>query len=934
MDRFVYGTAIVVAAFAMRGFAETYFWAGSSGDILLKAANWRLADGSVPSSYPRDGADAVFTNATAITVNKQGKTTWRNYCFRGADVDFSPNSDRFGLRGGGGIYVTGPGRCTFRHALECNNTNGAGFTGEDSTFTIDVCGGSEVWHATTGALKIEAGVEVRKKGAGLFRVENIFDANNSSAAPGDIVLEAGTILLARSTTRNNYVDELHISGSSAKSIQMDATALTVGRYVEDPDAAETLTFDLTAGTGYAVKFGGAFDARFSAALVNSGSSSATIVLNWDPGAENTLTIVKRVYNSPTAIFAVNSGTLRFAEGAGAVSANAITVAAGASLAIAADASSDFRGVPLELASGAKLLLERGTWDFRSVRFGSGKVSYAGTTIPDGMYTSADYPDWLEGDATMIVGTVADSTATWTGNGSSTSVRDPGNWGGTTPNLSNGTLVATFPANATVNVDSTCRFRGIVIEEGSNEDILGFTGTGHVWIGENGLSMTGSGRLSFSCKLYLEVTQTWTVSDNQITFTADSEIVSAGAVWSVDSSYDCKGSTGDRFAINCTNLRLGAADLKVGGVVVTADNALGSEGNCVRISGACRPRYMLKASASLLSGDLVLHSVPGGNNSMRTFCVQGNPTTFSGRVTVEHANEDYWVCENGARALFQGGLRSLIGVNKAAMSLPRLDGYDVTVTNIPAEISKLNLSCSGRYVYWTSSNTVKRGIFIGHRGALLETYRSDAFTRGTSAAVVSGVGFSDMGTWNLHGTSQSIQILTGTSGRITSDTPATLTIHADTVYVSDHSTHTETDPWYQAEAVTQETDRVCFEGAVSLVKEGALPHYCGGISTSTGTVAVTEGSLVFPNGAAWPAATGLTVSGTGCVTIEAANVFGRDIPITVDGSATARLSIPSGVTVRCGSLTVNGVTTGHAPAGLVSGGGVLQVGPTGLSIIFR
>lgn len=89
-----------------------------------------------------------------------------------------------------------------------------------------------------------------------------------------------------------------------------------------------------------------------------------------------------------------------------------------------------------------------------------------------------------------------------------------------------------------------------------------------------------------------------------------------------------------------------------------------------------------------------------------------------------------------------------------------------------------------------------------------------------------------------------------------------------------------------------------------------------------------------DGASWRTATSVTVSGTGVLGIEGNRTFSGKTDLVVTGGTADRIRIAAGKKLIVKSLTVNGEPLTSVPAGLVTGGGDLQIGPDGLILVVR
>ena len=405
----------------------------------------------------------------------------------------------------------------------------------------------------------------------------------------------------------------------------------------------------------------------------------------------------------------------------------------------------------------------------------------------------------------------------------------------------------------------------------------------------------------------------------------------------------------------------------GNVYVHADWALGggdvtaramAEDKCVCLYGhSFSNKFYTTADKSTTTGG-VLFDLQSGDNH------------FYGLVRLSSANKALFPVENNAAGAaatlnFHGGLVA-DGVNAGTVVGPRLK-CTVNVDDVPMQITKYFMGHSYAGSHYPStlnlnvaSNVTTRGIMGNANGAKLNTTVPYAlFATDTDA---SGVGFHGSGTWDLCGCDQGVNILWSGSASSVVKSTAAATVHVrddrlNKVY--QHPTAVDADP-----AITTckvQVDRMKYQGGVSLSKEGVLDRWMINESTSTGMVSVAAGRLIFavasdesvtitdpgdtkgklsytftPSTGSWPNAAAVAVSGTGILDLRHAKPFPKTATLSVDGDETGRIVIPAGVTVKCASLTVNGVpqAKGALTSGVVTGGGVLQVGPPGLYLFIR
>lgn len=100
-----------------------------------------------------------------------------------------------------------------------------------------------------------------------------------------------------------------------------------------------------------------------------------------------------------------------------------------------------------------------------------------------------------------------------------------------------------------------------------------------------------------------------------------------------------------------------------------------------------------------------------------------------------------------------------------------------------------------------------------------------------------------------------------------------------------------------------TSTIQVKGAAGLFKEGGKTMTTYAAHTSTGDIAVTNGTLAFATGASWAAAATVTVFGTGRLELVDATQVGSPDLLLAD---TGVLSIPDNATFTANTLTLDGV----------------------------
>ncbi len=938
--------------------AETFYWTGPTGGAANVADNWALVDGSV-SGCPVKGDTAVFTNDFALSVKKTERLSWLQYVFKGASVNFTPNTDRFQLYGGGSISVSSGGTYTFNHALEANNSyDSTAFTKDNNEFVFDVGIGATVKQATTGSLKISSPALVVKRGAGQLNVTSV----DNSGRPA-IRLEEGEFYLSTANTAKKHtLSILQVVGPEQKRVTYYGAALDVSSYVESADSMGTLTLAMDGNTR-ATTFNATEDTRFSADVVNvSAGATQYHSFIWNPSDECTITVVGRVYNQPKTSFTVNAGMMRFAEGAGVKSLRLITVKSGATLAIAEDAAWDFSGAPVELESAtAKLNIES-----RLTCFRPRSLKVAGSEIPEGVYRASDFT-WLTGEGILQVGSPEATYATWTANGGEDcSILNPANWGAADntqlPDLTGGSLVATFAngSRATVPSGNTdCYFKGLVFSVGGDFTIEGSPNSS-MMIGETGIVADAASdgvAYRIDCPTVLACDQDWKLPEKATdgTFSlGEKGVVSAvrSVTISATGSLYIYSTNPDFCNLTTTGSIYPHADRPLGGSSVTT--LLRGEGKYLHLYGnSFYNNFSSAQSSTVFSAGAMLNLIEGVNK-------------FYGKVSSGGPNIVFWYAANTAASKagkieFHGGLTHLSTVQGAMMG-PRYQ-CEVSVADVPMDMTKFIMGYYSGVTHYpvtlnlnVASNLTTRGIMGYAAGARINTTVPYALYATDTGA--SGIGFVNSGVWDLCGCDQAVNNFWAGSDlvRVISENPAVLHIRDDRlnkVYV--HATATELDP--NLTTCKVRVDRAKYEGAVSLSKEGVMDRWMIAESTSTGSVSVTAGKLIFarksdgpvtiseegklaytftPTTGSWRDAERISISGTGILELQHAAAFDRKVRISVSGSNEGRIVIPEGVTVKCEELRINGVAVGPCEMsdGLVTGGGKLRVGHFGLIMIVK
>ena len=937
MKNLIVGCIASLAAVAsLPAVAVDYYWtgaadAGQAATNFFTVGNWALADGTPATAKPGKTTTVIFTNDVPLKLSYAAETTLYGCRFHGADVDASaPSSDGDLTLGAGGVVADGGGTYQLGWHLT--------FTANED-HVIDVATGStfvcvrQITASTTS--------RVTKRGGGTFRTK---DNNAYFRFSGALTFEEGLIYDAgyNSKFRDALGLSVCVSGTAAKTFYVygksdSNTGFGTTGHFSIAEGAEDSVFKIAFETSVARVFkiyGDQTDTTFNADLVNQGGSTeGNRTFLWAPNdASTTLTYIRKTLDSTKWGISITNGIMAFADGAQIRELRQIEVDKDGQFVIADDAGADFSGAPFVFRNGGKLKSDRYTVKLQG-------VTVDGIVQPAGIYTAANAP-WLEGKVIVVVGTPTDpetTEATWVGGQSDTSISNADNWaGGTLPDLTSGSLVATFPAAATVTIPvGRAWLKGVRVEDGAAGDMFSLGGVGELWLGSSGVateSVDGAGKLSFGCGLVFALSQTWQVGvANSITFTDAAELSSlAGAVWTSRGAAEGTTSKSGALVINCSNPKLGDSTL-YHAVTVAADCALGGPGATVTVDARNRPTLALTMKNCTLRNKEVIVQNINNNTQNRGWRADTGVCVVKGKAYSNATSQNLWECATGAELRFEGGLSAISGTGKGPIFYPKYDGYDVHVTNVAAQIRKFALGKSGTFSFETADNMIYRGIHISGAGAKMRTAVPNAFKLGdpTKSTEAAGVSFTANGTWDLCNCDQQVQILCGTAaGKVTSENDAVVRLHDDVEYAG-------TDDSPNLTGAQQHTNNCVFAGGAGLVKDGPLTHYYCGVSTSTGRVEVVNGNLVFAAGASWVNTSAVKVSGTGVLTVPDGKVFGRGAAMTIDTAEGASVEIPAGQVLRVASLTVDGTPVKGAYKGVgVTGGGEIFAGKPGLVLIVQ
>ena len=719
---------------------------------------------------------------------------------------------------------------------------------------------------------------------------------------------------------------LKFSGSGEKrfNIYSGKCNVNLSNYVESVESEGRVLLTCYTSQANTFTINGSEDTRFTADIWNT--AGGTFQLIWNPmDATKTLTVAKRVYGNSRPRFRVMKGTMRFAEGA-AISSNSsiVTVDAGATFSFAPDCGVGFPTTTIELADETSGIEVVGA----GTRIILGSVTVGGVAVDPGIYKSGDFT-WLKGEGALIVGMSGTEpetvTATWTGGGETAAINDPANWGGTLPNLTDGSVVAVFPAGVTsaiVPATGGYVLKGLVFNE------PGFTLDGDpisvLLLGSEGIRLPDRAEKAYydiDCPIFMTHYQEWKIGTNCVLRLNENAELTTGVSGIAMAQVGLKGEVEYR----ATSERL-IGDIKIarGIARVYADNAFG---------GAQRKLVQGNDSLIQLFGCTLDCAVQlqGGGRETHLEAVEGT-NVLNGLVTPEDSNESQYACRAGAKIVFRGGTKYDYGNNGASWT--PVGAFDISVENTPVDVTKVALGEANQDTAFhlnVASNRFPRGLFLWHNAKSNVLYTEVPYALYPDGT--GGVSFhSDAknGVWDLCGCDQGVSIYFSrtTDAIVKSDEPATLHLVDDAlnyVKLTEPSAYTMKCTLL---GTASQVDRTTFAGVASFSKEGVLKHYMMGASTSTGGVYVTKGELVFtkassasvtlpqektgmsgseasgyaftPLTGSWKNASEAVVTG-GTLTLEHGQVFGKATDVKVSGDGVINLA--AGVVQKCHTLTI-------------------------------
>ena len=592
-------------------------------------------------------------------------------------------------------------------------------------------------------------------------------------------------------------------------------------------------------------------------------------LLWNPGSTDYSFVCSTAVSATTGNVEVASGTVKLTNGASFTALTSLKVDAAGVFEVEAGSGANFRAETLDVYTSSKLKLASG------VTLTVGAVALNALPVKAGTYGSADGEGvkraaWIEGDGTVVVETGSASSFSWVGGGADTGIATEGNWDPETPDLNSGDDFALFAqSGVAATLGSDAAFSGLSLQNG-----FAFSGTGTLGVGDLGiaaLDAASATTYSFGAPLEAMANQTWAIGANN-TF---------------DVTGGLKGS-GDVKVEGAGTLNLGSGAGYTGAIdigtkaTISGRNALGEAGAVARVrndSGAiCFSSATNDAAVSFYSAgaaaDTNIQSFQGDNlfngpvtNNMIKYELQDGATV---EFAQRHSANVIRFKGNG-NVVFRG--REILSGSTGTMYI------DDNVT-IDFHAANNNLSA----VFWTSFT---KGCVRCHVPYAIQASGS---TDGKGQRVnMSAPALIDLG-----GCDQSLDgLASNNGGTITSDDPAFFHWVAKNRYNDGNDPDTGN---------ANRTNNVVFAGAAGLSYDGPQTNRLGGVSTTTGTLKVTNGKLIVLPHASWANCTNVVVS-SGMLSVGNASAFADNVVVDISGGGKVDLDYDG--MAKCDYLFIDG-----------------------------
>lgn len=620
-------------------------------------------------------------------------------------------------------------------------------------------------------------------------------------------------------------------------------------------------------------------------------------LVWNPATADAEFVIAKSISPTTGGLLVSNGVVRLSEGATFSKLSRLDVAGTqARFVVDSRAGVAFQAQDVRIADGGKVVVGQGV----TISFTAATVD--GAALAPGFHTAATAATWLEGDGCVYVAggeTPQPCADTWTGAGADTALTTAANWeGNETTDLTTGGLVATFAkggSRATFVGDSMLRLAGIVFTQSFTLDTAA-DAKGMLLLGANGISTPVSETAQtydIGWPIMAIAPQTWTAESNTtVRYTTSVSGLSTSDRIVVDG----EGRTEFLAANTFPNDMM----LTNGTVRFAGDNAMGA---ATGTTWGDSDRMLLVFGGGVNVRPLQLF-MPSGSKYNRILFEAGTTNRFEGKVMfgIESGSpylnmQTAMLLGRDAEVTFAGGLH--VHYQDHNITGPA----HIIVTNRPLMVRDRFCLYAKDLVYdlWVANNRVSGNSSFWYGGTLRTRvpYALEKNAQGQKSRVqINGANF----TLDLCGNDQSMGVLDGREGTITSATPAFFHVAQNHI----------PQAWDNGNVTNKFnvgiTNAVVFTGGAGLSLDAEMkdfPHVLTATSSSSGMVQVTSGRLTLaaPNGS-WTNATAAVVGG-GTLVLEHAQAIGRQTDVLFEGTD-GRLELAAGVAQKCRDLYFDGI----------------------------
>ena len=919
--------ALAVGGSISSAFGENWYWSPTEKNsesrwLWTNANNWTNSLGARGVGYPNTG-DKVFLGQYAKpsateAYSPNGSSRFFHTVQIGPHTGVSINQGGYGLQGGGG------GLQYLANANCIGNWSSIFFSGDGEVpINID----RNVIYSMQSQMHVVSGNPVViKQGLGQFNCFNeggrLYDlpevriqqgtwnmANKSLTISNTKIVFDGNDTSAR--LKYSYTDKWH------NDLLLKNSAILEENGVENTDHGIVCDYD------HQVHFTGT---PLANPMVFSGKFYTCAGLNWDPSTDDKVFVCANAVSETTGRILVKKGSVKLVTGASFTALSELSIASGAFFQVEEGAGEGFRTALLTMNGETPMVLGEG------VSLMATSALYNGVALPPGTYAAeasgeVKRASWISGAGQVVIETGPAASDTWNGAGANTDVTTDANWAlGTAPDVTSGDLLATFAAGGTsahLPVGTVAAFNGITLNNTSSGNTFDFTAGAEASaaIGANGIVSSSATKTTWSMgwPLSVDEPETWTIGAN------DTLSINAGISGSGNLMFAGDGT----LVLNSSSAHTGELEFQVKTVRVLATGALGSSERTVI---AQRDKTALSFGGDI-TVDVPLTVSRLTDSSVKGFSIEPRANVrFTERVvqyedhmltvgegaTVEFS-DGYSLVNTGMNGrLYARGSGTIVVKNKAMVLSFQIAGATSNPVAFDFYVAGNNFKASRDY-NWS--------LFTGP----LYTRVPDVFAarqwiqlRGASAV------------FDLCGNDQSVMLFHGEKdSRVTSETPATLMVTSENP--SEYSDNT-------AAGDENRVDLAVFQGAVSFSKKGPVKHTFGATSTSTGTIAVSAGQLIFNANGKWPNCPSVAVSGTGTLVLQNAEPFNEKATVSVTTDKGAKLQLDA-VNVKCDRLYVDGHRLGGGIYGAVGSGaprevawitgeGCLEVAEHGLLLFLR